>query len=309
MARKQRRANGGEKPIQRPMKAGPGIICKPHRERMGVAVQAHLVINGEGFCKKCWFGQGTHALPVFLLPRRLQPRSPRIPAHPTTLQTIEHLRKRQASREKPNGQVPARPPVKRTVFNLGIRALAIAKAYPHQKERGQPDPAHEAARGKVSFNYVARARVVLHHNPALAEEVSRSQISLERAYCIAREERRAAPCATMPELVGTRCQKLLQLAVAFPGARDRKDKRRGIAETLKAIGACRRYFGQARLLWRRRPDLAERVLKGEIGIPEATSIYRRDLKATIPAIAEGVSTAAPSGTAQERSSDFLLTRC
>jgi hypothetical protein len=169
--------------------------------------------------------------------------------------------------------------------------------YPHQKEKGCPDPAREAARGKVSFNYVARARVVLHHNPALADEVARSRMSLEKAYCTAREERRAAPCAAMPELVGTLSQKLLQLAVAFPSARDRKDKRRGIAETLKAIGACRRYFGQARLLLRRRPDLAERVLKGEIGIPEATSVYRRERKATIPAIAEGVSTAAPSGSA------------
>jgi hypothetical protein len=289
-------------PVPRPIPAPPGVSCAAHRARMGIAIQAHVIINGEPFCKTCFRGQGPTLSAQFLFPRRLQPRSPG--AYPcTSLQIIEHLRTRQASHEQPNGQVPARPPAPQKIpANLGIRALAIARMYPHQKERGCPDPAREAARGKVSFNYVARARVVLGHNPGLADEVSRSRISLEKAYCMVREERRAEQPGTMPTLEGTLAEKLMQLAVAFPSARDRKDKRRGIEETLKAIGACRRYFGQARLLLRKRPDLAERVLKGEITLARATAIYRRERKATIPTIVEGVSTA-------ERSSDFLLTQC
>lgn len=282
-------------PLPPPMPAPPGVICAPHRARMGVAIQAHIIINGEPFCRICYRGQGPSLNAQSLVQRRGQQRSPGVTA-PSTLQIIEHLRKRQASRGKPNGHVPARPPEQRTVLNLGIRAIAIAKMYPRATERGCPDPAREAAREYVSFNYVARARIVLRHNPRLADEVSRSRISLEKAYCIVREERRAEQPSPMPTLEGTLAEKLMQLAVAFPNARDRKDKHRGIEETLKAIGVCRRYFGQARLILRKRPDLAERILKGEITLPEATAIYQRDRKAP------------PSGSAQERSSDFLLTQ-
>jgi hypothetical protein len=44
--------------VQRPMPAPPGVSCEPHRARMGIDVQAHIIINGEGFCEACSRGQG-----------------------------------------------------------------------------------------------------------------------------------------------------------------------------------------------------------------------------------------------------------
>jgi len=45
-------------PVYPPMKAAAGVLCAPHRARIGVDVQADLVINGEPFCRDCYRGQG-----------------------------------------------------------------------------------------------------------------------------------------------------------------------------------------------------------------------------------------------------------
>jgi hypothetical protein len=53
-------------PVYPPTKAAAGVLCAPHRARMGVAVQADVIINGEPFCKTCYRGQGPIVSTQFL---------------------------------------------------------------------------------------------------------------------------------------------------------------------------------------------------------------------------------------------------
>jgi hypothetical protein len=62
-------------PAVPPVKAPPGVICAPHRARMGVAVQADILINGEPFCKTCYRGQGPIVSTQFFTQKPVAARS------------------------------------------------------------------------------------------------------------------------------------------------------------------------------------------------------------------------------------------
>ena len=62
-------------PVYPPTKAAAGVLCAPHRARMGVAVQADVIINGEPFCKTCYRGQGPIVSTQFLAQKPARARS------------------------------------------------------------------------------------------------------------------------------------------------------------------------------------------------------------------------------------------
>jgi hypothetical protein len=57
------------------MPAAVGVRCAPHLARMGVAVQADVIINGEPFCKTCYRGQGPIVSTQFLAQKPVGARS------------------------------------------------------------------------------------------------------------------------------------------------------------------------------------------------------------------------------------------
>jgi hypothetical protein len=69
-------------PVCPPTKAAAGVLCAPHRARMGVAVQADVIINGEPFCKTCYRGQGPIVSTQFLARKPVATRSQSVNGFP-----------------------------------------------------------------------------------------------------------------------------------------------------------------------------------------------------------------------------------
>jgi hypothetical protein len=57
------------------MPAAVGVRCAPHLARMGVAVQADVIVNGEPFCESCYRGQGPTVSTLFLAQKPAATRS------------------------------------------------------------------------------------------------------------------------------------------------------------------------------------------------------------------------------------------
>lgn len=79
-------------PVYPPTKAAAGVVCAPHRARMGVAVQADVIINGEPFCKTCYRGQGPIVSTQFLAQKPVAARSQNAKVFPPPCATIRQGR-------------------------------------------------------------------------------------------------------------------------------------------------------------------------------------------------------------------------
>jgi hypothetical protein len=84
-------------PVPPPTKAAAGVFCAPHRARMGVAVQADIIINGEPFCKTCYRGQGPIVSTLFLAQKPAATRSQSVKGFPPMRVTTQRVRCASAS--------------------------------------------------------------------------------------------------------------------------------------------------------------------------------------------------------------------
>jgi hypothetical protein len=167
------------------------------------------------------------------------------------------------------GYAPPSPQQKRD-GRRGQWALAVARLHPECgiSGTGHRDPGLERSRGKFSQTYLLWARVVLRHAPELADAVSNGTTTLTAAYRVAQKKlSRRETVSDYTHVKGTKSQKAMALAMRFPGYTGGRDgeERKYIASG----GFCVRVFRLARLVLRNSPQLAQRVLLGEISLQVA----------------------------------------
>jgi hypothetical protein len=157
--------------------------------------------------------------------------------------------------------------------------MATARLHPEGKPFGsrERDPGIDLAKGKFNESYLRMARMVLHDDPKMAIQVSRGTLSLKRAFRIVRQRRKALPRTqpdAVPQLAGTKSQRLMALAKRFPGGKYHADLDAGVYKIVKAVGVCKVHLGKARWVLRKSPELAEAVLRGEISLNAAWTRLR-----------------------------------
>jgi len=84
-------------PVHPPTKAAAGVLCAPHRARIGVAVQADIIINGEPFCNTCYRGQGPIVSTQFLTWKPVATRSQSVKGFPPMRNVTQQGRPQSAS--------------------------------------------------------------------------------------------------------------------------------------------------------------------------------------------------------------------
>jgi hypothetical protein len=121
------------------------------------------------------------------------------------------------------------------------------------------------------------ARVVLRHDPKLADEVSNGAITLKRAFRIVQEEKKRLPLAqpdAVPQLEGTKSQKLMALAKRYPNGKTPGDLNAGVYKIVEAVGVSYVHLKKARWVLRKSPNLAAAVLRGEVSLHMAWKMIR-----------------------------------
>lgn len=156
---------------------------------------------------------------------------------------------------------------------VGPLAMATARLHP---EGG--------ARGKFSSTYLRMARVVLRHDRTLADQVSKGAITLKRAFRIVRQRRKALPTTrpdAVPQLAGTKSQKLMALAKKYPGGKYHADLDAGVYRIVEAVSVSYVHLKKARWVLRKSPELAAAVLRGETSLHMAWKTIRGEKNATM----------------------------
>jgi hypothetical protein len=257
------RAAKSEKSPRANRKAGGGnlrpFFCQPHRERAGIEVPASRIIFGTPMCSACSEGK-------LLFPKPVGERS-------DSAKAFGYMR----------NVAPVLPgtPLRHKV-NKASWAIALARIHPQNGlgGTGNLDSGWLRARGKFNRDYLRMARAVLRHTPELADQVSSGAMTLTRAY-------RIVQARNLPQnggfnfythvkgrRLGRKGRQAIELAKVFPWR-----GRGGDGEALRACeaeGLCRKFLSQARGILRHSPQLAEAVLRGDIGLNLACKIVRRE---------------------------------
>jgi hypothetical protein len=157
--------------------------------------------------------------------------------------------------------------------------MAIARVHPNSGIGGvgNRDQGRARSKGKFSWTYLRMARAVLRRNPTMADEVSKGAITLKRAFRIVQEQKKRLPPVqedAVPQLEGTKSQKLTALAMKYPNGKNPGDLNAGIYKIIAAVGVSYVHLKKARWVLRKSPKLAEAVLRGEVSLHMAWKTIR-----------------------------------
>jgi hypothetical protein len=159
--------------------------------------------------------------------------------------------------------------------------MAIARVHPNSGIGGvgNRDQGRARSKGKFSWTYLRMARVVLRFDPSLADEVSEGAITLKRAFRIVREYKKRLPPVrkdAVPQLEGTKSQKLMALAQKYPNGKTPGDLNAGVYKIVEAVGVSYVHLKKARWVFRKSQKLATAVLRGETSLHMAWKMIRGD---------------------------------
>jgi hypothetical protein len=157
--------------------------------------------------------------------------------------------------------------------------MAIARLHPEGGVfgSGEHDAGRARSRGKFSSTYLLQARTVFRDDRELAAKVSKGTITLKRAFRIVQEQKKRLPPAqpdAVPQLEGTKSQRLMNLAKRYPGGKYHADLDAGVQRIVKSLNVSYGHLKKSRWVLRKSPELAEAVLQGEISLNAAWTRLR-----------------------------------